>query len=141
MSQNHLTFPNPVNASRVRIGIGNTEILLVKQSNVPYAPLVPVLDEPQPETYECCVEGCSERTDPRNTMYCPEHFFSIGKGAELSDLPTARELDELYLVCAGWTRVEGIGTLWQDPFTGGAYDFADAVALQDQREEMEARGQ
>ena len=37
--------------------------------------------------WECCVSGCTARTDPRNTMYCPEHFVTIGVGAPLEAQP------------------------------------------------------
>lgn len=102
-----ITFANPVNARRVHIGIGTAQITLVKVSETPYAPLAPVLDD------EPIVPPCD-------------------------DLPTTRELDELYLRCAGWVSfcIPAIGILWEDPLTGGAFDFESAVRKQDEREEM-----
>lgn len=57
------------------------------------------------------------------------------------DPPSERELDELYLTCAGWEaiRLDGLGVLWQDPLSGGAYCFADALQSQDRREELESK--
>lgn len=111
-------FGNPLNLSRVTIGVTNRDgeraaIVLTKAVTDDYAPLVPVLDS---ET--------SEIRNPNSEIF-----------------PTEQEINELYLTCSGWTRmhIDGIGDVWEDPISGGAFAFADAIQTQDRREESDAR--
>jgi hypothetical protein len=82
------------------------------------------------DKFECCVEGCKNRTDPRNTMYCTEHFFSLGNGA--AAYPTEQGLNEQYLIANGWERNGNDG--WIDPLTLVEYLLDGAMEVQEGRD-------
>lgn len=53
---------------------------------------------PQPpadnQQWECCVLGCTNLTDLRNTAYCTAHFYELGEVAKLFPIPASPELAE-----------------------------------------------
>lgn len=113
-AQTNPAFANPLNLSRLTIGVTNAHgervaLVLAKASADPYAALVPAL---APETITA------------------------------DDIPTEHEINELYLRCNGWTRdeIHGVGIIWQDPLCGGAFAFQDALQIQEHREELSQRG-
>jgi hypothetical protein len=50
--------------------------------------------------------------------------------------PTEREISEAYLLAHDWERVcyDFINTAWEDPLGGGAYDFENALQIQEGRD-------
>lgn len=82
------TLPNPLGLGRVTIGVADAAgkraaLILHRGTDGMLHVETPQDEKPAADNFQCCVEGCTERTDARNTMYCTAHFLTVGVGATL----------------------------------------------------------